>query len=314
MNYKLENNLRRNLPMFNFEEGKIDFESVEEVKEFLLGTDDLNVLGALCFTNPDGTVQQEVPISVLIEQEGVDKVAEMLFNLTKDAQPELMAISRDEAFELFEKVKRGEELTEEEKRKLNIIAAATENGHDRVNRRRDSLFNGITMTLVQSSDIPLFNTVGGNLAMASTYLECALVTSDEKLRRAFSNQATSDDVVNLATSKIHIDEDMSVEMTLLGLLHKIGELATYTKEIREKPMNFEAITEVLELDAEWIFAPDEKIASSMDCVQEILELLSNGSNEDDEDDSEEISEQNENGSNNDKPENIVNIRDRLKRK
>jgi hypothetical protein len=297
--------------MFNFEEGKVNFESVEEVKEFLLGTDDLNVLGALCFANPDGTVEQEVPISVLIEQAGIDKVAEMLFEITQEAQPELMAISRDEAFELFEKAERGEELTEEEVRKLNIITAAMDGGRNRIDQRRDSLFNGITMTLVQSADMPLFNTVGGNLALATTYLECAIITSDEKLRRAFGNPATADDVAHTSASKIHIDEDMSPELAILGMLHKIGEMATSIKELREKPMNFEAITEVLDLDEEWIFTPDEKISSSMDRVAGVLNELMNGSNEDD---SEEVSEEKENGSNEDKSENIIDIRDRLRRK
>ena len=103
--------------MFNFEEGKVDFNSVEEVKEFLLGTDDLNVLGALCFTGPDGSVEQEVPISSLIEQVGIDKTAEILFNITKDTEPELLALSREEVEELFLKAERGEELTEDEIKK-----------------------------------------------------------------------------------------------------------------------------------------------------------------------------------------------------
>ena len=294
--------------MFNFEEGKIDFESVEEVKEFLLGTDDLNVLGALCFTNPDGSVQQEVPISVLIEQAGIDKVAEMLFNITKDSKPELVAISREEVVALMEKAERGEELTEEEERKLNIVMAASDSQKDKVDQRRDSLFNGITMTLVQSSDMPLFSTVGGVLAVSSTYLECALITSDEKLRRAFSNTATAEDVAKLATSKIHIDEDASPEMIILGLLHKLGEMATLTKVIREKPLNFEAIVEVLDLDYDWIFNPDEKVATSLERIGEIIDHFTNGFNEDN---SGEVTEENENGSNEEK---AVNIRDRLKRK
>ena len=296
--------------MFNFEEGRVDFNSVEEVKEFLLGTDDLNVLGALCFTGKDGSVEQEVPISLLIEQIGIDKTAELLFNITKESQPELMAISREEAMELFLKAERGEELTEEEERKLNIISAATEMTKSKVDQRRDSLFNGFTMTLVQSGDMPLFSTVGGINALMSTYLECALITSDEKLRRAFSNNATAEDISNLATSKIHIDEDLSPEMTILGLLHKLGELSTSCKEIREKPINFDGIVEVLDLDEEWIFEPDKRVEKSLDHLEEILNRFSNGSNEND---SENLDE-NKNGSNNEKPENIVDIRDRLRRK
>ena len=294
--------------MFNFEEGKVDFKSVEEVKEFLLGTDDLNVLGALCFTNPDGTVQQEVPISVLIEQAGIDKVAEMLFNITKESAPELLAISKEEAIALMEKAERGEELTEEEERRLNIIMAATDSQKDKVDQRRDSLFNGLTMTLVQSKDMPLFNTVGGLLAILSTYLECALITSDEKLRRAFSNSATAEDVAKLAASKIHIDEDASPEIAILGLLHQLGEKATLTKTIREKSLNFEAIVEVLDLDYDWIFEPDKRIANSLEHIQEIVDHFTNGSNEDG---SEKVPEENENGSNTD---NVVDIRDRLRRK
>lgn len=294
--------------MFNFEEGKVDFESVEEVKEFLLGTDDLNVLGALCFTNPDGTVQQEVPISVLIEQAGIDKVAEMLFNITKESAPELLAISKEEAIALMEKAEREEELTEEEERKLNIIMAATDSQKDKVDQRRDSLFNGITMTLVQSSDMPLFSTVGGVIALSSTYLECALITSDEKLRRAFSNSATSEDVAKLAASKIHIDEDASPEMIILGLLHQLGERVTLTKSLREKPMNFEAIVEVLDLDYDWIFNPDKRVATSLEHIGDLINRFADGSNEEH---SQENSEENENGSNEEK---VVDIRDRLRRK
>lgn len=294
--------------MFNFEEGKVDFESVEEVKEFLLSTDDLNVLGALCFTNPDGTVQQEVPISVLIEQAGIDKVAEMLFNITKESAPELLAISEEEAIALMEKAERGEELTEEEERKLNIIMAATDSQKDKVDQRRDSLFNGITMTLVQSSDMPLFSTVGGVIALSSTYLECALITSDEKLRRAFSNSATSEDVAKLAASKIHVDEDASPEMIILGLLYQLGERVTLTKSLREKPMNFEAMVEVLDLDYDWIFNPDKRVATSLEHIGDLINRFTDGSNEEY---SQENSEENENGSNEEK---VVDIRDRLKRK
>lgn len=299
--------------MFNFEEGKVDFNSVEEVKEFLTSTDDLNVLGAICFTGKDGNVEHEVPITLLIEQVGIDKTAELLFNITKESQPELMAISREEATELFLKAERGEELTEEEVRKLNIISAATDMHKSKADQRRESLFNGFTMTLVQSNDMPLFSTVGGVNALMSTYLECALITSDEKLRRAFSNNATAEDVSKLATDKIHIDEDLSPEMAILGLLHKIGELSTSCKELREKPLNFEAIVDVLDLDSEWIFEPDRRIEKSLDHLEEIMNRFSNGSNNEDEEDyeTEEVSDENENGSNAGK---VTDIRDRLRRK
>ena len=297
--------------MFNFEEGKISFNSVEEVKEFLLSTDDINVLGAICFANPDGDVQQEIPIGDFIEQVGIDKVAEMLFEITQESQPELLAISREEVINLLEKANRGEELTEEETRKLSIVSAAMDGNKDKMDQRRDSLYNGITMTLVQSKNMPLFNTIGGNLALATTYLECAIVTSDEKLRRAFSNSATADDVANTAASKIHVDEDISPELAILGMLHKIGEMATNIKEIREKPMNFEDIVNTLELDEDWIFNPDKKISSSIESVTDILDKITNGSNKNE---SEDFSEEKENGSNTNKPENVVDIRNRLRRK
>lgn len=301
--------------MFNFEEGKVDFESIEEVKEFLLGTEDLSVLGALCFANPDGTIEQEIPIIDLIEQAGIDKVAEILFNITKDTQPEIMTISKEEIIELCEKSEKGEELTEEETRKLNIINASMSKNKNHIQQRRNTLYNGLTMSLVQSADMPLFSTIGGNLALATTYLECAIVTSDEKLKRAFNNSATADDIINTATSKIHIDEDVSPELVILGLLHKIGDIATHVKEIREKPMDFESIVDMLDLDEDWIFNPGDKVLS-------VANRLVNGSNKNDskenldekENGSNKSSDEKENGSNKDELNNIVDIRDRLRRK
>lgn len=296
--------------MFNFEEGKVNFNSVEEVKEFLSSTDDLNVLGALCFTDQSGDVEQEIPISLLIEEIGIDNVAELLFKLSEGA--ELMSFSRDEMIELLEKSERGEELTEEEQKKLNFIEST--NLMSFPERRRQSLFNGITMTLYESKEYPLFSTVGGSLALASTYLECALITANEKLKRVFYNETTAHDVANLAASKIKIEEGTSPEMAILGLLHTLGDLATREEVIRELPLNFEGIVEALDLDEEWIFNPGEKVVKEakqiegflegLGDIREKLEELWDGSNE-------EVSEEKENGSNTD---NLVDIRERLKRK
>lgn len=289
--------------MFNFEEGKVHFDSVEEVKEFLLSTDDINVLGAICFTGPDGNVEDEIPISVLIEEIGIDKVAEMIFKTIENAK--VVSIDQEEILELMKRYVNDEELTEEEKRKLDIFAKSMDYKRSSIEQRRETLFSGITMTLAQSKEHSLFSSVGGLLALMSTYLECALITSDEKLKRAFSNNTTANDISKLACSKIHIDEDASIEMIILGLLHKLGEYSTNSKELSTKSLDFEAIVEVLNLDYDWIFESEEKIKEKyLDDIVEQLKGLKNGSNTD----ASYNSKQNQDGSNTD------DIRNRLKRK
>ena len=293
--------------MFNFEEGKVNFKSVEEVKEFLLSTENNNVFGAICFANSEGEVEREISVTEFIEHVGIDKVAQMIFDCSNNAV--LVPIERDEIFEILEKAEKGEKLTEEEEKKLDILRIITGDNKDEIEHGRTALFNGITMTLAQLRDMALFGTVGGLLALMSTYLECSLVSSDEKLSRGFTNETTAEDITNMAVNKIHIDEDLSPEMALLGLLHKVGELSTSIPEIRGKALNLEDIADILDLDSEWIFNPEKRHENLANVLKEYFkqgsEVNSDGSN------TKEFPEENKNGSN---PENIVNIRDRLKRK
>jgi hypothetical protein len=283
----------------NFKNGKPNFKSVKEVKEFLMSTDDVNVLGAICFAGSDGSVEHEIPISVLIEDKGIEETAKILFEISKNA--EIVSIEKSEISAIKDKIKNGVKLTKEEERKLEIIKSIENENRDFVDTARNSLFNGITMTLASYYDEhPLFSTVGGLLALSSTYLECALIVSDEKLSNAFCNSTTAEDVANLAVSKIHIDEDMSKEMAILGLLHKIGQLATESECIRTKPLNLEDIVNAFGLDYDFVF--DRKLFhDEEDNINS--NQNQNGSNTDN---SEEIPEQNQNGSNI--------IRNRLKRK
>jgi hypothetical protein len=290
--------------MFNFEEGRPNFNSVEEVKEFLTSTDDVNVLGALCFTTPDGEVNKEVPIEQLIEDLGLDEVAKMLYDISSNSK--IVAISRDEGIEILEKVKNGEELTDEEQQKYYIIQHSMDVAENDMMKKKKSLLSGLTMTLHMYEDLALFSTLGGVFTVLGNYLECATVMSDKKLSRAFCNVNTANDISNLAASKIHIDEDMSPKMAIIGLLHHLQDYAI-NEDIIDTPINLKGIVETFDLDEKWIFNPEEKILnSSSRIIKTINEIISENSNGSNISEAEENQEQNENGSN------IKDIRERLK--
>ena len=282
--------------MFNIEEGKFNFESVEEVKEFLLNTENVNVLGVICLVNEeDPSLKQEISISTLIKEKGIDETAEFLFNMMQHVKPEVTKIPFEKVEEIVNKSLSGAELTSEEERILNIaMQYAKDSKYDYIMNTKDSLYNGITVTLLQTLDMDkeVFSTVGGIATLLCTYMECCLVSSDDKLKRAFSNEATANDILQLAESKIHVDEDMSPEMAILGLIQLLSSYAC-KKEIRRKHVNFDDIIDMLKLDREWI-------------TETIKELYSNST-----DDCTKCSNENESDSNTD---NITDIRAHLNRK
>lgn len=222
---------------------KPEFNSIEEVKEFIKNASADNSVGVVAFVDENGETQQ-ITIKEFVEKVGLDKAAEFFYE-TK--QTKLLGMNKNEIQELINKFNDDpESLTQEEKTFLFFLL-------DKIGPEKD-IINEILSIMIASLILGdgFTKNYSGLLIILLNLIEKTFLLSSN-LSVHVNNEATYNEILRNVKSKIIIPDDIDEESLFLGLIDIIGERFINSNLTKNMEVNYKEFIKSFDLDEELIF-------------------------------------------------------------
>lgn len=220
-----------------------EFNSIEEVKEFIKNASTDNSTGVVAFVDEDGNTEQ-ITINEFVEKVGLDKAAEFFYENKKAM---LLGMNRNEIQEIFKKFNDDpESLTQEEKTFLFFFLDKLGAEKDTINE----ILSIMTASLILGKDFT--KNYSGLLVILLNLIEKTFLLSSNLSTHA-NNEATYNELLRSVKDKIIIPDDIDEESLFLGLINIIGERFVKSSLIKNMEVNYKEFVKRHGLDEKLIF-------------------------------------------------------------
>ena len=245
--------------------GMPNFNSIEEVKEFISCTDNVKTIGVISFIDKKGK-SIEMRMDEFIEKVGLDNAAKFIY----ENRDKFTSVETDTKgiYTLLEKFKKDpNSLTEKEKTLLYFLLG---------DAKKDNLFEVteiitvlIIKTFLEVGQNGITNNYSGVLAVLLTIMENLFVLSSD-LSVYTDNKAVYDEIVKTVTDKIIIPDDIDDTSLFLGLCHIIGERYVGSDLTNGMLVNYRDFASKFGLDEDFLFEDEETIKNN-ESTDELIE-------------------------------------------
>ena len=222
------------------------FNSIEEVKEFISGTDTTSV-GSIVFSDKEGNFKK-LSMKEFVEHMGLDEAAEFIYKLTQENKISGFEVSRDEILQILDKYKKDpDSFTEEEKLVLSMII---EDNKTLMSKSNDIITIIIKTFLDNGTGIT--DNLSGLLSIMLTLMENLFVLNSDLAVHA-TNSLTREEIARSVIDQIVIPEGIDESSLLLGLIHVIGNRYIGTKFGNDMYIDYHEFSRLLGLNMEFLY-------------------------------------------------------------